>query len=374
MNIQNNETVKRSIERLLRVAGIQVNGPRAFDIQVKNDRFYPTVLRRPALALGESYMARWWECAALDQFIEKVLKANLIQALKQDWRTTWHLWTARLFNLQCPRRAFMVGKKHYDIGNDLYEAMLDKRMQYTCGYWRDADTLDAAQEAKLELICRKLKLAPGMKILELGCGFGGFARYAAEKYGVHVTGYTVSREQVRYGKKLCQEFPVDIRLADYRSATGIYDRVISIGLMEHVGHRNYKTYMDLVHRLLKDDGIAFVHTIGGNRSEVVCNEWTTRYIFPNSMLPSIAQLGRAMEGRFVMEDWHNFGEDYDKTLMAWYANFKRAWPELRSRYGDRFFRMWEYYLLSCAGGFRARSMQLWQIVMTKKGRSGPLIR
>jgi cyclopropane-fatty-acyl-phospholipid synthase len=249
--------------------------------------------------------------------------------------------------------------------------MLDKRMNYTCAYWKDASTLDEAQEAKLELICKKINLQPGMTVLELGCGWGSFAKYAAENYGVSVLGVTVSKEQVELGTKLCAGLPVTLKLQDYREVTGLYDRVISIGILEHVGYRNYRTYMNVVHRTLKPEGIAFFHTIGSNTSVTRTNAWTNKYIFPNGMLPSIAQLGRAMEGLFVMEDWHNIGPHYDRTLMSWYANFEAAWPELKNRYDQRFYRMWRFYLLSAAGGFRSRSSQLWQVVMTKPGTEQP---
>ncbi|KKK59027.1 hypothetical protein LCGC14_3038510, partial [marine sediment metagenome] len=266
---------------------------------------------------------------------------------------------------------YQVGERHYDIGNDLYRRMLDKRMIYTCAYWKKARNLDQAQEAKLDLVCRKINLKKGMTVLELGCGWGTFARYAAEEYGAKVTAVTISREQVKLGRELCRGLPVEIKLEDYRQVTGKYDRVISIGIMEHVGYKNYRTYMETVDRTLKHDGIAFVHTIGQNSNETTTNSWTTRYIFPNSMLPSIAQLGKAMEGLFIMEDWHNFGPDYDKTLMAWHANFEKSWPELKEKYGDRFYRIWRYYLLSSAGGFRSRFNQLWQIVMTRSGSEQP---
>ncbi len=367
----NHKKEKELFSNLMEIAGITVNGDKPYDIHVHDDKFYDRVIQQTMLGLGESYMDKWWDCKALDRFIEKVLRVDLLSKLKQDWATTWNILKAKILNLQNTRRAFTIGKTHYDIGNELYLKMLDKNMQYTCGFWRDAQDLDTAQEAKLEMICRKLDLSPGMKIAELGCGFGGFAKYAAEKYGVQVTGYTVSEKQAEFAKELCKGLPVEILLDDYRKATGLYDRVISIGMIEHVGYKNYRTYMKLTNQLLKDDGIAFVHTIGSNSSCRICNPWTTKYIFPNSMLPSIAQIGRAMEGIFIMEDWQNFGEDYDKTLMAWYNNFKRAWPELKHRYGDRFFRMWEYYLLTCAGGFRSRHMQLWQIVMTKPGQTRP---
>lgn len=359
---------------LMEFAKVTVNGSEPSDIIVKNDLFYERVLNQPALGLGESYMDNWWECPAVDQFIDKILRANLIGKIKQDWATAWNIFRAKMVNLQSRRRAFIVGKAHYDIGNDLYTIMLDKRMQYTCGYWRNTDNLDDAQEAKLELICRKIGLEPGMKVLELGCGFGGFARYAAEKYNTHVTGFTVSEKQAEFAKDYCKDLPVDIRLDDYRKATGTYDRVISIGLMEHVGYKNYRSYMKLASQLLKKDGIAFIHTIGGNFSSTTCNAWTSKYIFPNSVLPSIAFLGKAMEKIFVMEDWHNFGEDYDKTLMAWHQNFRSSWPEIKNKYDERFYRMWEYYLLGCAGAFRSRSIQLWQILMTKPGQTRPRCR
>jgi cyclopropane-fatty-acyl-phospholipid synthase len=162
-----------------------------------------------------------------------------------------------------------------------------------------------------------------------------------------------------------------LRLQDYREVEGEYDAVISIGVMEHVGYKNYHTYMDVVDRCLKPDGIAFIHTIGGNASITTGEPWTDKYIFPNGMLPSITQLGKAMEGKFVMEDWHNFGPYYDNTLMAWHKNFNDAWPRLKDKYDERFHRMWNYYLLSSAGGFRSRSQQLWQIVMTRPGTPQP---
>jgi cyclopropane-fatty-acyl-phospholipid synthase len=244
-------------------------------------------------------------------------------------------------------------------------------MLYTCGYWAAVDNLDAAQEAKLDLVCRKINLEPGMTVLDLGCGYGSFAKYAAQRFGARVTGVTVSKEQVELGAELCRGLPVELRLEDYRQVTGKYDRVISIGILEHVGYKNYRTYMQKVDQCLKDDGIAFIHTIGNNVSSITSNPWTTKYIFPNGMLPSIAQIARAMEGLFVMEDWHNFGQHYDKTLMAWHANFEAAWPEFKAKYGERFYRMFRFYLLSSAGAFRARSIQLWQIVMTKPGRDCP---
>ncbi len=365
---------KEIFKSLLTEAGIEINGKNNWDIQVHDERLYSRVLSESVLGLGESYMDGWWDCEALDEFICRILKAQLDKKVKGNWKTLLFILKTKLFNRQKKSRAKIVGEKHYDLGNDLYQAMLDKRLNYTSAYWKNAKNLDEAQEAKLDLVCKKIALEKGMTVLELGCGWGSFAKYAAEKYGTHVVGVNVSKQQVELGRELCKGLPVELRLQDYREVEGKYDRVISIGIMEHVGYKNYRTYMEVADRCLKDDGIAFVHTIGGNISATCTNAWTDKYIFPNGMLPSIAQLAKAMEGLFVMEDWHNFGPDYDKTLIAWYHNFKNSWDKLKDKYGERFFRMWRFYLLSSAGGFRSRSQQLWQIVMTKPGKEQPMCR
>ncbi len=359
------------VRDLLAATDIEIDGSRPWDLRVHDPRFYTRLLRDGSLGFGESYMDGMWDCDALDVLTEKVLRADLERKVRANWSRALHVLKARALNLQSRLRAFQVGEQHYDLGNDLYEAMLDDRMVYTCAYWRDVDDLNAAQEAKLDLVCRKLGLAPGMRVLELGCGWGSFAKYAAEHYGVSVVGYTVSRAQVELGTARCEGLPVELRLADYRTATGTFDAVVSIGLMEHVGYRNYRTYMRVVDRCLSADGVALVHTIGGNLSSRAINEWFDKYIFPNAMLPSLAQIAEASEGMFAVEDVHNFGPDYDRTLMAWNDRFEAAWPALRERYDDRFYRMWRLYLLSSAGGFRARYQQLYQIVLTRLGRHQP---
>jgi cyclopropane-fatty-acyl-phospholipid synthase len=368
MASQSAETI---ITGLFNSAGIEVNGKNPWDIQVHDSRLYARLLRDASLGLGESYMEHWWDSEAIDEMINLILKAQLDVKVKGDWKIALRALRSKLLNMQSPSRAYEVGERHYDLGNDLYCAMLDKRLNYTCAYWKNAANLDEAQEAKLEMVCQKIGLQPGMRILELGCGWGSFAKYAAEKYGVSVLGVTVSKEQVALGMQLCKGLPVELRLQDYREVQGTYDAVISIGVMEHVGYKNYRTYMEVADRCLKKDGIAFVHTIGANFSSTSSDAWSQKYIFPNGMLPSIAQLGAAMENIFIMEDWHNIGPNYDKTLMAWHANFERAWPELKQKYDDRFYRMWRYYLLSSAGAFRSRGQQLWQIVMTRLGTPQP---
>lgn len=370
--------MKALVQKLLAEAGITINGDQPWDIVIHNEDFYKRIMKAPDLALGEMYMEGLWDCVRLDQFFFKLLRAKLetkalhhpefwYYALKQKLTETIH----RIFNFQTKSKAFEVGKVHYDIGNDLYRAMLDKRMVYTCGYWETAKTLDQAQEDKLHLTCQKLKLKKGMTLLDIGCGFGSLLKFAAEHYGVSGVGITISEQQFEVAKESCQHYPIEIRFQDYRDLLKEqikFDRIASLGMFEHVGYKNYDTYMDVAEQCLKDDGIFLLHTIGGNTSRFTTgSRFIDTYIFPNGLIPSVRQIGEAIEGHFVMEDWHNFGADYDKTLMAWHHNFNMHWDSLKNRYDEKFRRMWNYYLLSCASTFRARQNQLWQIVLSKKG-------
>jgi len=356
-------------QQILDSAGVKIDGPHPWDIHIHDDQFYTRVLGEGSLGLGESYMDGWWNCPALDQFFHRIFQVRLDeQAL--TWRDGLTALKARFVNAQNISRSFQVGRHHYDLGNDLYRAMLDDRMIYSCAYWKDAATLDEAQEAKLDLICRKLQLQPSMRLLDIGCGWGGMAAYAAEKYGVSVVGVTVSKEQADFARYRCRKLPVTIEMKDYRELTGKFDRIVSIGMFEHVGHKNYLTFMQRQKELLADNGLTLLHTIGRNKSGTTVDKWIGRYIFPNSMLPSAQQITAAAEGLFVIEDWHNFGPDYDITLMHWFKNFEGKFELLpREKYDDRFYRMWKYYLLSCAGSFRARKNQLWQLVLSPSGCS-----
>lgn len=358
---------RSKVEELMASADVQINGDRPWDIQVHNEDFYHRILAQGSLGLGESYMDVWWDCERLDQFVYKVLMADLDKKVMPSRKMMLSILKTKLFNPQGKSRAFNIGEKHYDTGNDLFKNMLDKRMVYSCGYWKDVSTLDEAQEAKLELVCRKLGLRPGQTVLDIGCGWGSFAKYAAEKYRVGVVGITVSKEQVTLGKELCKGLPVEIRLQDYRELKGTFDHIVSIGMFEHVGPKNYRTYMEVVHRCLTDDGLFLLHTIGNNLSNTPPDPWSNKYIFPDGVLPSIKLIGGAIEDLFVMEDWHNFGVDYEKTLMAWFENFHNKWDDIEGRYGERFYRMWKYFLLTSAGSARSRRIQLWQIVLSKKG-------
>jgi len=364
------DTAKNIAQQLLESAGIAINGHEPWDIQIHNEEIYSRVLHDNSLGLGEAYMDKWWDCQRLDIFFEKILRARLDAKIKIPFHFYLRLLLARIINFQTKSRAKQVAYKHYDLGNPLFTAMLDKRMIYSCAYWKDAATLEEAQEKKLDLICQKLQLKPGHRLLDIGCGWGGLARFAAENYGANVVGVTISEQQYRYAKEYCKDLPVEIRLQDYRDINETFDRIVSVGMFEHVGYMNYPTFMATAHRALADNGLFLLHTIGVNESSYFANEWITKYIFPNGMLPSIAQVAKPTEKLFVMEDWHNFGSYYDNTLMAWHENFLRHWENLKSQYDDRFYRMWTYYLLSCAGGFRARTIQLWQIVFSKRGVIG----
>jgi len=361
---------KKIAEEILTLAGVQINGNNPWDIQIHNEEFYARAITGGELGVGESYMDGWFDIERIDEFMYKIFRAQLDEKLQGKFSILLTLFTARLINLQSKQRAFIVGEKHYDLGNDLFQNMLDKRMNYSCAYWKDALTLDQAQENKLDLICRKLSLQPGMRVLDIGCGWGAFGKYAAEKYKVEVVGITVSKEQVAFGRQLCEGLPVEFRLIDYRDLNEKFDRITSVGMFEHVGYKNYRTFFEVANKCLEDDGLFLLHTIGRIKSLETIDPWTQKYIFPNAMLPSVQQIGLAIENSFVMEDWHNFGADYDKTLMVWYDNFVANWDIIKSQYSERFFRMWKYYLLSVAASFRARRNQLWQIVLSKNGMPG----
>ena len=362
---------KETVSKLFESVDIQVNGSRPFDIQIHNELFYSRVLSSGSLGLGESYMDGWWDCAALDQFCYQLLRGRIDKQVKPTNPTfIMHFLKAYFLNAQSKKRAYIVGKEHYDTGNDLFSLMLDQRMNYSCGYWSNADDLDQAQINKLDLVCRKLHLEPGMTVLEIGCGWGGFAKYAAENYGVSVHGITVSKEQMDYANKSCEGLETSFELKDYRELDKKYDAIVSIGMFEHVGYKNYRNYMEVARRCLNDGGLFLLHTIGRNTSSKATDPWTNKYIFPNGMIPSPEQISKSTQGLLVIEDWHNFGQDYDPTLMAWNENFQNNYDSLKERYDERFKRMWEYYLLMCAGTFRSRRNQLWQLVLSKNGLKG----
>lgn len=368
----NKERVRRSLERMLAPLDIRLDGDRPFDVRITSDAFYTRALAGGLTGIRDAYVDRLWDADRLDELTYRVMSHDLALPYADRLSLAWAATIGRLRNLQTRTRSLAV-RRHYDLGDDLFRAMLDKRMNYSCAYWHEAADLDAAQEAKLDLVCRKLGLRRGMQVLDVGCGWGGFVKFAAERYGVTALGVTLSRDQARLAGEMCRGLPVEIKVEDYRdlaSAGRRYDAIVSIGMFEHVGYKNYRTFMETMRHCLNPNGLFLLHTIGGNASRVSFDQWMSENIFPNAMLPSIKQIAEAAEGLFVMEDWHNFGADYDQTLMAWYENFDRAWPKLREKYGERFYRVWKCYLLTCAGSFRARENQLWQVVFSPRGKAG----
>jgi cyclopropane-fatty-acyl-phospholipid synthase len=362
---------RRRLDAVLGAADIRLDGHQPWDPQIHHERALVRILLGGTLGAGESYMDGDWDCPRLDELAARLLVAGRDRTL--EWRSAAAILTgaiARVINLQTPARARRDIHRHYDLGNDLYSAMLGPSWTYSCGYWRDAVTLHEAQDAKHELICRKLDLRPGQRVLDIGCGWGGFAKYAAERHGVEVVGVTLSGAQAARARERCAGLPVEIREHDYRETGGSFDHIISVGMFEHVGPRNHRTFFAQARRLLADDGLLLLHTIGVPESQRTTDPWVNRYIFPDGVLPSAVQITRAFEGLFVLEDWHSFGSDYDRTLMAWHHNVEKAWPELAPRYSERFHRQWRYYVLTAAGAFRARRNLLWQLVLSPRGVRG----
>jgi cyclopropane-fatty-acyl-phospholipid synthase len=363
-------SAKEIVTNLFAAGDILINGARPWDIRVHDDRFFKRVLADGTLGFGESYMEGWWDCDSLDQLCFRAAGARLDRRTSLNWRTMVTAVETLLINRQAKRRAGVVGKRHYDIGNDFFEAMLDPAMQYSCAYFNGTTDLAEAQRCKMDLICRKLGLQSGMRLLDIGCGWGGLAKYAAENYGCRVVGITVSKEQQQYAGRWCRGLPIEIRLQDYRDLSEKFDRIVSVGMIEHVGFKNYRPYMTTVSKSLAEAGLFLCQSIADTVSNLQPDPWIARYIFPNSMIPSAARLTKAAEGFFVVEDVHNFGAFYDPTLLAWEGNVRASWSRFSDRYGERFLRMWRYYLLSCAGAFRARSLELFQFVFSKGGVLG----
>lgn len=367
------DKLEQWVQKVIEPTGIVINGQNPWDIRVINNDFYERVRKQGSLGLGESYVDGWWECDKLDEFFCRLLSVDIYKRIGFLMPVLLDIIKARLFNLQTMKRASHVAERHYDIGNDLFSAMLGKTMAYSCGYWRNTGRLDMSQTAKLDLICRKLNLQAGQTVLDIGCGWGSFALYAVKNYGIKVVGINVSEEQTKMAEELCWGLPAEFRLQDYRQLAGSeekFDHIVSIGMFEHVGFKNYRTFFEIVKKCLKENGLFLLHTISNSKTGENTDPWLNKYIFPNGSLPSLRQIVSNSEDLFVMEDAHNFGADYDKTLMAWHENFEKAWTELKNKYGEKFHRMWNYYLLFCAGIFRARRAHLWQIVFSHSGVKG----
>lgn len=366
---------KKFIVQMLLDAEIEVGK----DIVVHDDAIYLDWVNRGMLAIGESYMAKKWDVkdTKLDLVLTKLmlLPSDKKRKLFKSWNAKVVALAARVFNYQSPSRAGIVGAHHYDLGNDFFKLWLDPNMQYSCGYWKEATDLNTCQINKLHLIAKKLKLEKGMTVLEIGCGWGGLACFLAKHYGVKVTGITISNEQLKGAREWAERQGVSkltsFEYCDYRNMKGQYDRVVSIAMLEAVGYKNMDAYYTIISKCLKPTGLALVHSICANRSTKTAHQrWILKYIFPNGFLPSLSQMCAFAEKKLVVEDVHNFGPDYDTTLMAWQEGFQKHVQSGKIQRDEVFLRMWEYYLFYCAAGFRARTIQLNQVVYSKhrKGR------
>ncbi len=369
-----NRFFKPLFESLLEGTGVRVDGDRPWDIRVNRDRLYRRTLRG-SLGIGESYIDGDWDCAALDQLFRRVLSANtqknpLIRAAR-----AWRGLQARVMNLQTRERSRAVAEEHYDIDHRMYALFLGPWNQYTCCFFDGTDDLGRAEVIKLELLCDKLELKAGDRLLDIGCGWGGFAKYAAETRGCEVTGISLSEEQIRYAAEYTRGLPVAIRRLDYRDLPGSglapFDKISIVGMIEHVGYKNYGRIFGVVHQMLKPDGLFLLHTIGNCEKTSVVDPWIEKYIFRNSMAPAMSQLADAAEGRFAVEDWENYGHFYVPTLQAWYDRFNANWDRIRALktarpFDERFRRLWNYYLMSSKAAFDVEQLHLWQVVMTRR--------
>ena len=358
---------KAKITSLLAEAGVTINGPNPWDPQIRNEQIWSRLFAQGTLGLGEAYMDGWWDCEDLAEFFNRVIGSGMDQKLRVTFNLIWQIVQARFLNMQNISRSRRVAKMHYNQ-TDAYKASLDARMTGSCGYWTDGVTnVDEAQEAKLDLVCRKIGVQPGQTVWDIGCGWGAFMGFAAEKYGANCVGVTVSPDQAAYGRERYKDLPVEFQVKDYREFQGRADHIVSMGMFEHVGHKNYRTYFETARRVIRDDGLFMLHTIGSRDSSETIEPWLEKYIFPGGVIPSMAQIGAAIDKLFAVVDVHNIGPHYDKTLMAWYANFEANWPRPNNPEGERFYRMWKYYLLCCAGAFRSRALQVWQFVLSTSG-------
>jgi cyclopropane-fatty-acyl-phospholipid synthase len=362
---------------------LQTNGEKT--IIIHNKSMFDKIAYNGALGFAESYMDGDWDTDNMELIlytlmlkeveIENQIKSQPMQAMYSFFSSIFSTSTNTSLNTIESSKDNI--SHHYDIGNDLYKIMLDKRMQYTCAYFHKENmSLEEAQLAKMELIAKKLDLKSGMSVVDIGCGFGGMAYHLASKYGVRVTGVTLSAEQQTFANNNFGHPNVKIILKDYRHLdstdgdNGMFDRVYSIGMFEHVGRKNYSEYYDKCYSILKPNGIMLLHTIGRTYSDkFVPNPFVEKYIFPGGELPRLKDLTGKFIDKWHLEDMQNLGLSYAKTLRCWRNNIGN-WKDL-DRYSNRFRKMWNFYLLSFPVRFEARDICLWQLVYTKHNNTRP---
>ncbi|MBV9159536.1 MAG: class I SAM-dependent methyltransferase [Candidatus Kaiserbacteria bacterium] len=387
---------KHLVTQHFAAAGITIGGRSPWDMRLtpgREGRFYRRVALLHSLGLGRAYMDGDFECDDLVEMLARMINASLKRKqakLRKSPRWKWvftlphtlpdaMIWLKlKTTNQQDIVRAQRVAH-HYNVGNTLYRIMLGASMAYSCGYWPGAHNLDDAQFAKYRHICKKSGLKAGMRVLEIGGGWGGLAAYAIENFGVEVVMVTISKEQHDYVRekyaKLIEAGKLTVLLEDYRKIPERYpdehfDRIFSVGMFEHVGPDNYEEYMRIAWLVLKRGGKFLLHTIVGSGHGPDPFLWY--YIFPGGVLPTEGQITEAARTYFVIEHMENFGYDYYKTTIAWRENFRAGWQQLleSGKYDERFRRMWEHYLASCAAVFRERRVQLQQWMLSKGGEPG----
>lgn len=382
---------QKVVSEVFKAAGVRIGAKGSHDLAVNDPAFFRRLLGDPLLQFGETYMDGLWDSPAVDEVVAKLFSAERdgrISTVLPLWRVPGLAGLAlirhgyryirdRLTNRQTRARSTTVAEEHYDAGNELYRLMLDPTLTYTSGVWAPGYTLEDAQNAKYDLIARKLGLKPGQRVLDIGSGFGGFARFAAKNYGAKVTGITISIEQLKAARALSAGVEgVEFLYSDYRDIPhrfpkDAFDHVVSIEMIEAVGPKNLAEYFQAAHAALKDGGRFVIQAIANNRDVFNNNPWAGKYIFRDGVAPSTEQVDKAARRAFGRPvDRQRITGHYDKTLMAWHENFTRAWPQLKGEYGERFKRMWDFYLLAAAGLFRAGDIQLDQTVYVKGGRPG----
>jgi cyclopropane-fatty-acyl-phospholipid synthase len=359
------EPARPLVAAVLRTAGIHLGGDQPWDVQVTDPRFYSSVLLRGSLGFGESYMRGWWHVEDLEEVAYRLSRAGLHWVARALPPHLVALAAASFSNRQTRTDSVNLVDRHYNLGNDLFRGFLGRSMVYSCAYFDDTESLDRAQELKLDLICRRLGLKAGERLLDIGGGWGEFARHAALHYGCHVTSINIADEQIRHARERCAGLPVEIVKCDYRDLRGSFDKVAVIAMLTHVGHSNYRRFMTIVHDCLATGGRVLVETLGSRISKVNCEPWTNRYIFPGGVVPSLRQIDRAADGLLARTEVTEFGHHYVPTLRSWNANLHASWPQLAGRYPETTRLMLGYFFLTVAGAFRAGHLKYWHVQLQK---------
>lgn len=345
-------------------------GSAQFTLQLNDPKALYQLVSNPNLAFGDLYSSGR---LVIDGDLPDLM--TLLYRSVHQARSRWPKWLEALWRNHAPRSTEMNEARenihhHYDLGNDFYKLWLDQaEMQYTCAYFEQSDlTLEQAQLAKLEHICRKLRLRPGQTVVEAGCGWGGLARYMARHYGVKVHAYNISAEQIRYAREEAirqgLDHLIDYIEDDYRNIRGQYDAFVSVGMLEHVGRENYSGMAAVIQRSLAPNGVALLHSIGRNQP-MLMNAWIEKRIFPGAYPPSIGEFMSLCEsGDFSVQDVENLRLHYARTLEDWMVRFEENQHTVADMYDEHFARAWHMYLAGSMAAFRAGSLQLFQVVFT----------